>query len=1103
MEIPTGHNRPPPHPRLNVPAPPPPPPCVQRETRSVQKVAVHTSADAIVGLSKADRPTGSDTTASGEISYTQAETSRLVRPLVALAASLAILACVVAGVRIRGVARQASLAKAMEEARWEDVLAIDPNNVTALIGRARARIEASSNDFESVFKDLEMVSKVSPGAAELKEVFASAHMGRAVAHARNDRLAEAKDDLEAAVRRDASPVALASARREIAKAWLARAEKAAAHKDTAALRLACDAAAKAGAAGEKVRSLRARGMIVEALTLAARGDVASAATRAAEAAILDPHVVNAELSFQANDGLRKAILAHHRARFDTAISTKSWDQAWQVAHAAETLDKASATWLQQEVAGHVTLATKLTSDDQLAEAEEELSIAVRLNADTKTLTDARNRLVAGWLARAKRGAAADDAALVRNACQAAEKAGAEPKQTASLRARGLAAESSALLARNDLAGAVTKAVEVSRFDVAVAIGMLDQPANAKLREAVLSECRRKFDEAVAKKAWAAASDVAVLAGNLDRAASQWIGTAVASHSAEVSCMPAALLAMLPLSVVGDLPPIQNSIGMKLKLIPAGTFSMGELDDDAGETQHQVTLTQGYYLGVYEVTNAQWSHVMGKGARDGDDRPVANVSWEVADEFCRRLSALPEERNVGAVYRLPTEAEWEYACRAGTTTMYSFGNHESRLGSYAWFGNNSGDQVLDAAELWDSEDDDYGSLLAENGCRSHPVGTKRPNQWGLFDMHGNVHEWCSDWHGRDVVESPVTDPTGPAPGSERIFRGGSWFDPAKNCRSAGRESIPPDEHLRFLGFRVARNIAQAPAERNRESEDRPSRDRGRGTDVPLNVAFKAVLAERPIRNSVGMQLKLIPPGTFTMGDVRGGREEMPHQVSLTKPYSIGVHEVTNAQWRQVMGAIPSRSTGDDHPVERIAWKDAVAFCQKLSSLPEEKKAGRIYRLPTEAEWEYACRAGTDTPFYTGFRLSARDAKFAAVKLIRPADTVPVGSFRPNPWGLFDMHGNVWEWTHDWFDAGYYEHSQSDDPPGPENGTHHTLRGGSASTLAEECRASFRGEASGDSPGSLSDTDQRYKFYGDFGVRVVMTSPEFDAGFGQGSGDHTSD
>jgi formylglycine-generating enzyme required for sulfatase activity len=226
--------------------------------------------------------------------------------------------------------------------------------------------------------------------------------------------------------------------------------------------------------------------------------------------------------------------------------------------------------------------------------------------------------------------------------------------------------------------------------------------------------------------------------------------------------------------LGD--PVVNSVGMLLVPIPAGTFTMGE----GNETPHPVTLTKPFELGVYEVTQQQYVQVMGSNPSEfkGPQNPVEKVSWNDAVEFCRKLSELPSEKSAGYVYRLPTEAEWEYACRAGTQTAYSFGNSESELGDYAWYDENS-------------------------GGKSHPVGSKKPNAWGLYDMHGNVYEWCQDWYG-DYPSGSVTDPTGAASGSVRVFRGGSWFIYSDFCRSAYRDWYTPGLRYFDLGFRVLRS-----------------------------------------------------------------------------------------------------------------------------------------------------------------------------------------------------------------------------------------------------------------------------------------------------------
>ena len=224
-------------------------------------------------------------------------------------------------------------------------------------------------------------------------------------------------------------------------------------------------------------------------------------------------------------------------------------------------------------------------------------------------------------------------------------------------------------------------------------------------------------------------------------------------------------------------PAANSIGMRFVPIPAGTFTMGDADN--GPT-HKVTLTKPFELGQHEVTQEQYEQVMGKTPSmfKGRQNPVDRVSWDDAVEFCRKLSELPGEKSAGSAYRLPTEAEWEYACRAGTKTEYSFGDSDSELGDYAWCNKNS-------------------------GGTPHPVGQKKPNAWGLYDMHGNVWEWCQDWYGK-YPSGSTTDPTGAASGSDRVSRGGSWGSTARLARSAFRRGLSPDVRLYRMGFRVLRS-----------------------------------------------------------------------------------------------------------------------------------------------------------------------------------------------------------------------------------------------------------------------------------------------------------
>jgi formylglycine-generating enzyme required for sulfatase activity len=559
-----------------------------------------------------------------------------------------------------------------------------------------------------------------------------------------------------------------------------------------------------------------------------------------------------------------------------------------------------------------------------------------------------------------------------------------------------------------------------------------------------------------------------------------------------------------------LPSIENSIGMTLRLIPAGEFLMGSPDDDSEayppeKPLHRVRITKPFYLGVCEVTQAQYKAVMGNNpshfsasgagkdqvaGQSTDHCPVENVSWFDAIKFCNKLSEKEGKKPFyeidilrvpdlnGQGYRLPTEAEWEYACRANgpSRTSYAFGDNWWGLGACAWYAFNSEQ-------------------------RTHPVGQKRPNSFGLYDMHGNVYEWCCDWHvGEYYGQSPTDDPNGPPVAGERAARGGNFMDTPRHCRSAQRGNAPPDVRRDWLGFRV---VLGAPERRA------PNTDSAGGTGA-TPASEKSVVSQEPapppntktdlvsnpetLVNTVGMKLKLIPAGTFMMGSPDNALEskddERPlHRVRITRPFYMGACEVTQAQYESVMGNNPSHFAptggGSDRvagqstaecPVDNVTWFQAIRFCNNLSEKEGKKPFyliegpkvrvpdwnGQGYRLPTEAEWEYACRANASpqTPFSFGDEISklALHAWFGGNSEAR---THPVGQKRPNRFGLYDMHGNVWEWCWDWHIGEYYAQSSADDPIGPA-ATYRVVRGGGWQANPRQCRSAERQPCS---PGNL--------------------------------------
>jgi formylglycine-generating enzyme required for sulfatase activity len=629
-----------------------------------------------------------------------------------------------------------------------------------------------------------------------------------------------------------------------------------------------------------------------------------------------------------------------------------------------------------------------------------------------------------------------------------------------------------------------------------------------------------------------------------------------------------------------------SISMEMIFCPPGTFTMGSPTSESGrggdEAQHQVTLTNGFYLGKYEVTQAQYQTVMNGNSAGlnadpsnfkGSNRPVEKASWEDAQIFLTRLNSI--EQSAGRLpngwkYVLPTEAEWEYACRAGTTTAYSWGNDiNASRANYNW---------------------DGGGNDGNDSKQTVEIGQFSANPWGFFDMHGNVREWVHDWKS-NYLGGALTDPAGPASGSSRVIRGGSWTNDGSNLRSARRNYITPSFRGYALGFRVGfqavqpdganpelelfggagitREAGQAWAEPGAAGHD--ARDGNltasitvsgtvdmnttgtyiltysvadaAGNEANASRTVTVVDTTNPVLTllgdanmsqakdsawvdpgatasdsldgnltssititgtvdvnttgvytltysisdgasneanatrvvnvgqasthnadlnaSVQLQMLWVEPGTFTMGspttETGRGTNETEHNVTLTQGFYLGKYEVTQAQYQAVMtgntnslSATPSQwPNNPNRPVEKVSWADAQIFLTRLNAQQSANiPAGWAYVLPTESQWEYACRAGTSTVFSWGGSASSTQANFDGTQPygggatgVKIGQTSNVGQYAANPWGFFDMHGNVSEWTADWYSATYPTGNPVVDPTGPASGSARVLRGGS--------------------------------------------------------------
>lgn len=423
--------------------------------------------------------------------------------------------------------------------------------------------------------------------------------------------------------------------------------------------------------------------------------------------------------------------------------------------------------------------------------------------------------------------------------------------------------------------------------------------------------------------------------------------------------------------------IQNFIS-NMVYVEGGAFMIG--NKSMFDSAIHITLSS-FYIGKYEVTQEEWEAVMGSNPSTfkGAKWPVESVSWEDCQTFIRKLNTI-----TGKQFRLPTEAEWEYAAGGGHQSIgYKFSGSDN-IDDVAWYESNS------------------------RGA-THKVGLKRPNELGLYDMSGNVWEWCQDWYG-NYSNSVQSNPNGPSSGVNRVRRGGSWLAGDELCCVSYRSDYTPLKGRYFLGFRLALS------QENQQEQAR------------IEQAHREQV-QAIVQHLIGNMVE-IQGGTFEMGS-NSGDEAPTHQVTLSS-FSIGRYEVTQEEWKAVMDYNPSNFKGFNRPVERVSWEACQTFIRKLNAI-----TGKQFRLPTEAEWEYAARGGN---LSRGYKYSGSNniEEVAWYDKNSGMMTHDVGLKLPNELGLYDMSGNVWEWCQDW--EGRYKRKSQKNPTGPSSGTERVKRGG---------------------------------------------------------------
>ena len=444
--------------------------------------------------------------------------------------------------------------------------------------------------------------------------------------------------------------------------------------------------------------------------------------------------------------------------------------------------------------------------------------------------------------------------------------------------------------------------------------------------------------------------------------------------------------------------VNDTLSINMMCVEGGTFTMGD-----GGNAHQVSLSS-YSIGQTEVTQALWETVMGTNpsANTANKQlPVTNISWYDCQEFIKKLN-----QQTGMRFRLPTEAEWEYAARGGQRSKgYAYAGSND-IKEVAWYNGNSGNTL-------------------------HAVGQKKPNELGIYDMSGNVWEWCHDWH----APYPTThqyNPLGPEVGQIvgkrylRVFRGGSYGYEAAYHQNAFRDITGPEPNIGTanLGLRLV---------------------------LSDDVNFETV----HVNDTLSFHMMNVNGDTFTMGDDNISNASPAHQVTLSD-YYIGQTEVTQTLWKAVMGNVPTGNKNPSYPVGYVSYADCQDFIAKLNNL-----TGLHFQLPTEAEWEYAAMGGNKSHNYIYSGSNTID-DVAWYDQNSENKLHHVGTKQPNELGIYDMSGNAWEWCADYH--GKYTAENQINPQGPTTGTGRVIRSGSFRTTADRCTNKHRQAREADYPDS---------------------------------------